>query len=242
MCAWVKLDPSRNHSIADHVLLDAMTKPATPKVKTSPSKNRRTLIGAGLAGGLLTGMLAEAKPKTASGHMDEIEARWEILQCIYRCARGTDRHDPELAMTAFHDDAMDDHGYFVGLAKDFLQSSLTNHELYSARQHFIANHLAEIDGDTAHTETYYAAAMLRKESGNLELYFGRYIDRFERRQGRWAIAARAVISESALDPAVTKAFATFMLQGTQDKTDLSYQRPLQVTRPPRNGRPGDRTK
>ncbi len=202
------------------------------------STTRRAFVGAGLAGGLLTGMLAEAAPATHSANAAEMKARWEILQCIYRCSRGMDRHDPELVMTAYHEDAMDDHGFFIGKAKDFVQSSLKNHELYTARQHFIANHLAEIDGNTAHAETYFAAAMLRKDSGALELYFGRYLDRFECRNGRWAIAARVVVSESTLDPAVTRGFAALFVQGTQGKDDLSYRRPLQVSRPARSGRPG----
>src|SRR5262249_14166121 len=99
------------------------------------------------------------------------------------------------------------------------------------------NHLAEIDGDTAHAETYCLAAMRRRDGDAFELVGARYLDRFERRDGRWAIAARVVIFESALDPAIAGAFAAACVPGTQDKSDPSYQRPLRVARPPRNDIP-----
>jgi hypothetical protein len=66
------------------------------------------------------------------------------------------------------------------------------------------------------------------------LHFGRYIDRFERRNGRWAIAARACVIEwhAALGslPMPPEALAAYAAVGptTRDRTDKSYQRPLQV--------------
>ena len=205
-----------------------------PTDSTAPEGSRRAVLGAGLASTLLAGMLPDSTGATRESTMTDAAARWEILQCIYRCARGMDRNDFDLAMSAFHPDALDDHGVFVGLARDFLQGISKRGESYVARQHFIMNHLAEIDGNEAHAETYYFAAFHRKQDDGLELYFGRYLDRFEYRDGRWAIAARVVVQESALDPVVAKSFAQIFIQGTQDRSDPSYQRPLRVTRPLRN--------
>jgi hypothetical protein len=59
------------------------------------------------------------------------------------------------------------------------------------------------------------------------------VDRFERRNGTWRIAARVVITESVLTadvdelaPVAERAFAPF----SRDQSDLSYRRPLKVAR------------
>ena len=38
----------------------------------------------------------------------------EIAECITRLTRGMDRHDVELARSAMHPDARDDHALFIG--------------------------------------------------------------------------------------------------------------------------------
>ena len=95
------------------------------------------------------------------------------------------------------------------------------------------NHSCELDGDTAHTETYYLFAANNLQ-GPATLHFGRYIDRFERRAGRWGIAARVCVVDVAggLSPdptppefmAIMKANAV----NARDRSDVSYQRPLRT--------------
>ena len=40
--------------------------------------------------------------------------RQEILDCLTRYSRGLDRHDEQMIASAFHEDALDHHGDFVG--------------------------------------------------------------------------------------------------------------------------------
>ena len=46
--------------------------------------------------------------------IDALLDKQEISECILRFSRGIDRHDIEVARSAFHDDARDDHGVYIG--------------------------------------------------------------------------------------------------------------------------------
>lgn len=64
---------------------------------------------------------------------------------------------------------------------------------------------------------------------------GRYVDRFERRDGRWAIAARVCLVEwqsdaaSLLSPELVE-FLDTVQTVARDTSDNSYGRPLVITR------------
>ena len=45
--------------------------------------------------------------------------RQEILDCLTRYCRGVDRLDKSILLSAYHPDARDDHGLFVGHATEF---------------------------------------------------------------------------------------------------------------------------
>jgi hypothetical protein len=156
--------------------------------------------------------------------------RQAILDCITRFCRGVDRMDRALILSAYHPDAIDDHGVFVGgpeALADWILPLCANALQSSA--HTIANHTCEIDGDVAHAETYVlTATMPLKVSG------GRYIDRLERRDGRWAIAARKVVLDwwfptdggaSGVTPELINAAGP----PARDRSDPSYERPLTVS-------------
>jgi hypothetical protein len=176
-----------------------------------------------------------ADPNDASDLQDFLD-RARILDCVHRYARGMDRLDRELVRSAYHDDAHEDHGCFVGKVDEFLDWSLEFQARYARHQHYVTNHTAELDGDTAHAETYYLFVGVEQDpAAPLTTFGGRYIDRFERRLGRWAIAARILLVEwrtslpCELSPA---AFAFMAGAGTiaRDRRDLSYERPLQPKR------------
>ena len=161
--------------------------------------------------------------------------RQEIHDVIIRYCRGVDRLDRELILSAYHPDAIDDHGLFVGRAEEFADHFGAFHDSQqSATQHIITNHFCELDGDTAHCETYWLFAAMNREGPALSLGGGRYIDRMERRNGRWAIAQRkclydwqGVPGDYDLTPEQLK---TMLGAGpaTRDRSDPSYERPLRV--------------
>jgi hypothetical protein len=165
---------------------------------------------------------------------DDLRSRQEILDCIYRVARGVDRLDRELVLSGYHPDAVDDHGTFVGSAEGFVDYFFDLHRrAHHSTAHIINNHLCELDGDTAHAETYYIFASMNAYGPPVTLAGGRYIDRFERRDGRWAIAVRKCVPgwNTTPDAAVSEAMReAFKGVGhiSRDRDDLSYERPLSV--------------
>jgi hypothetical protein len=155
--------------------------------------------------------------------------RMAILDCINRYVRGLDRHDDELVASAYHDGAIDHHGDFLGSPAEFIPWANELHAAsWSAHQHHITSHTAEIDGDVAHAESYCIGTFQRKDERIVDMAGGRYIDRLERRDGEWRIVAREVVIEwvCAADGATSRFSSAPYPDGTWDRADLSYQRPL----------------
>jgi hypothetical protein len=122
--------------------------------------------------------------------------RAEIYDCMQRYARGMDRRDRALLRSAYHDGAVDDHVGFVGVVDDFIDWALAYHSTQTRHQHYLLNHTVDIDGDMAHAETYYLFVGTDHEPANhMTISGGRYVDRLERRDGRWAIADRVCVVE-----------------------------------------------
>ena len=112
-----------------------------------------------------------------------------------RYVRGLDRVDEQLIRSAFHADAVDHHGPVSGSVDDFLAFWLPVQENREVSEHYITNHSVELDGDSAHAETYFLFFCKLEDDAVMRVSGGRYIDRFERREGEWKIALRVVISE-----------------------------------------------
>jgi len=169
--------------------------------------------------------------------LQQLIDRQQIHDCILRYCSGVDRFDREMLLSAYHPDAKDDHGAFVGSAAEFVDWALAYHAKYQhTHKHYVLNHRCDLDGDSAHTETYWLFAGNNRRGPATSLHGGRYLDRFEKRDGRWAIAARKCIIEwgGALGdvPVPAEALAAYAATGvaSRGKDDPSYMRPLQVTR------------
>jgi hypothetical protein len=164
-----------------------------------------------------------------------------IVDCLYRYSRGVDRFDEELIRSAFHHDAhagkrtIDE---FV----EYLRAQLPVRE---ACQHYMMNHIIEIEGDVAHVETYFMSVMKMMEGASVAargpaapessdpnevtLLGGRYLDRFERHNGEWKIAYRTAIGEWQSIGDGSRMAAYLALGGNlkrRDRSDPSYVRPL----------------
>ena len=161
----------------------------------------------------------------------ELKDRQEIYDCLMRYCRGIDRLDRAMLLSAYHPDAIDDHGTYVGPVVGFADHVFELHHTYQMfTQHHITNHRCEIDGDVAHTESYYLFRCLNRRAPFYNFSSGRYIDRFERRAGRWAIAARVCLVEARDEiwgPNGNEGNEAY-LTATRDGNDPSYQRPLTI--------------
>ena len=125
------------------------------------------------------------------------EAIRELAQIYCRAA---DRHDHELMRSLYHEDATDDHGsFFKGLAMDFIDRLPQIQAPMEILHHNVTTHNIELDGDRAEGETYILAFhKVSTEEGSFDLLIGgRYFDRYEKRQGVWKFAHRAVVADWA---------------------------------------------
>lgn len=169
--------------------------------------------------------------------VDYLLDRQAILDCIAAHARGHDRHDAALITAAYHDDGIDEHGKAVNPGPEYAAWINPVHAAGSQNHlHNITTHNVEIDGDTAHAESYVLVTLLDHGGATARFINGRYIDRLEKRDGVWRIAVRRSTVEVMISAdASGLQHARFVEQGyskgTRDEGDLSYARPLQIGTP-----------
>jgi len=176
-----------------------------------------------------------------------IRARFIIQDVIYRLARAVDRRDTAAIKEAYHPDAIDSHGIFVGGPEEYARFSESRNGTIPFSQHQITNMLIEFASpDLALVETYLlsmqrysaesgaslaqfagpeaAAAAARKGIDSIGCH--RYVDRFEQRGGQWRIARRTVVFEwrSLLQiPDVEPRFDPAWTIGRRDANDWLFQ-------------------
>lgn len=165
--------------------------------------------------------------------------RQDIYDCLVRYTHGVDRLDRDLLISAYHPDAIDDHGTFIGGPEDFADWALAYHRKYQkTTNHLLSNHRAEIDGNTAHCQTdcTYIGTNI---DGSIDVIGNRYIDRLEKRDEHWAIYRRVCVVDwiGALNsPEMTgqmkEAMAAMQDNAINDRSsrDISYMRPLEINR------------
>jgi hypothetical protein len=125
----------------------------------------------------------------------------EIRDRLMLLFRGLDRRDRDLILQAFHPGAISDHGSLRGTSIEMADRVVGG--AASQMMHFTGNHVAEVNGDRAFSETYFVAIIETSEGGAVSTGFraGRYLDQWERRDGAWKINLRVLVDDwSRLDP------------------------------------------
>jgi hypothetical protein len=121
--------------------------------------------------------------------------REKIRDCIFRLARGEDRRDAAAITAAYWPDSVTDYGVFRGSFDDYLAWVVPGSDAIKVTQHVLGQSLIELAGETALVETH-VSSYHRVDFGEAEhdtLIGGRYLDRFEKRQGEWRIAERTML-------------------------------------------------
>ncbi|MFC4296257.1 nuclear transport factor 2 family protein [Novosphingobium tardum] len=176
-------------------------------------------------------MITEREPATA---LDPRVARMldkqDCIELVHKLARAIDRCDADLVRAVFHPDATDDHGGFKGTARDFIPWVMDVLAGMRRTQHVVGNILIELDGDVAHGESYFIAHHALPGAEGADTFMiaaGRYLDRFERRNGEWRIAHRgAVYDWSSAVPATdmwNRDQPNGYAFGTRGTSDASYR-------------------
>jgi hypothetical protein len=127
---------------------------------------------------------------------DAIEAllsKQQITELTYRYMRGLDRWDRALLLSLFHADAWCAYGFLDGEPELFVDHALDALSCHVANHHFVGNILIDLEGDEAFGEVYFNAYHKLPAGEGFEdlLIAGRYLDRYERRDGCWKFAYRS---------------------------------------------------
>lgn len=128
--------------------------------------------------------------------LQEIIDRQDIHDVAMRYCRACDRVDENLLRTVFHSDAYLSYGTFDGGAQEFVPWVINHISTgFTHGFHSIANEYVVLDGDVAHGELY---AIIHNnavtEEGLVDSTLGgRYLDKYERREGEWRIAHRLFV-------------------------------------------------
>jgi hypothetical protein len=121
--------------------------------------------------------------------------REDIRDCALRYCRGVDRLDEALMKSAYWPEATDDHGNFVGNAHEFAAYCMPAHLRWKWTMHSIYNHSIELDPDGTHArgELYNITNLCRADTGHIDVWYGRYLDRYEKRGDEWRIIERVCV-------------------------------------------------
>lgn len=167
------------------------------------------------------------------------DAIWQVMQ---RYARGLDRLDNELARSCYWDDAIEDHGAFVGAPDDFIAWADGTTLAFETTSHGLMNHSCDLQGDDAYCETYYLFSSKAAQGPHL-MSTGRYVDHFQKREGadgpEWRIANRVCIIDAQYELMPFGPAAHMPphysedepSQARRDRDDVSYHRPPVPRRP-----------
>jgi hypothetical protein len=146
-----------------------------------------------------------------------------ITEQIYHYSRGVDRMDRPLTRACWHGDGSADYrGMFAGSADALLDWIWQVHDGMQTHSHQMSNILIELDGDLAASETYVTVALRTRGDAPLDLFVrGRYLDRWSRRDGIWAIDHRIHLPDHATTLPVPERVPAGAA-GTRDRSDPSY--------------------
>jgi SnoaL-like domain len=129
---------------------------------------------------------------------DELQAllnRDKIRECIVRLARGEDRRNAVAITSCYWADSITDYGVFSGTFAEYLAWVVPGSPAIPVTQHVLGQSLIELKGDMALVETH-VTSYHRIDPGAEHrdtIIGGRYLDRFEKRNGEWRIAERTML-------------------------------------------------
>jgi len=160
--------------------------------------------------------------------LDQIALR----DLVMRYCRGCDRRDFALVRSLYHDDAIDDHGaMFRGGPDAFVAWLPEMTARWELTVHSITNSLFAIDGDRAEGEHHVRAYHRTFPPERREyIVYGRYLDRYERRDGAWKFLHRSLVFDSGdirdIDEEMFARMGGDAAHGTADRSDPSWLLPL----------------
>ena len=132
--------------------------------------------------------------------VQELLDRQAINDLIARYSRTLDWVDDAGQADCYWPDAAIDYGFFKGTAADFVPVGMAVERSTGRRWHLLSSLAVKLTSPTtAEGEAYGIALGFRREDeaepyrGNM--YGGRYLDQYEKRDGEWRISSRRYIMD-----------------------------------------------
>lgn len=174
---------------------------------------------------------------TNSDSVQSAMDRLAIMELPGLYMRGLDRLDRDLLRSQFWDDAYLDYGIYAGDPDgfaDFCMEALSGH---LANHHMIGQNNIDVQGEEAFGEVYfYAFHRVVGDDGEPRdmMINGRYLDRYEKREGIWKFAYRSEVVDWARDDPAADQFLSGSgnIFGKRKPEDPLYRREM-MRRPER---------
>ncbi len=111
---------------------------------------------------------------------------------IYNYCRSVDRLDVPLGHGVFHADSVADFPSYKGTGRGWIDSVCKEHLNFLHHSHQVTNIVIDVDGDRAGSEAYVTANLRQMDGDRLinRMFSARYIDKWSKREGCWAIDRR----------------------------------------------------
>ena len=150
--------------------------------------------------------------------------RHAITDLIYAYCRAVDRLDVALGHSIWHEDGYADYGeaIYQGPGRGVIDLICEQHRQMLHHSHQVTNILIDLDGDRAGSEAYVFLALRLEAQKQLQQIsvWGRYIDSWSRRAGRWGLDKRFLVID--FDEIRPVAEMSRHARGQRDASDPSY--------------------
>ena len=197
-------------------------------------------------------MQAGRVPTVTDVHVQRLLDKQACAEVMTTYCRAIDRLDEALLRSVFHPGSRHRHGFegpssdvarpsAAGKPGDFVAYALGVLSTFTHTHHQLGNLFVELDDDgvTAYTEAYFTAYHRMRPKGDpkaaanafdtpMDFWVGgRYMDRMEKRDGVWKIAARIGTTDwMRIEPPSSQGYfaAPADLRPRQDRKDAVYRR------------------
>jgi SnoaL-like domain len=132
--------------------------------------------------------------------LQEMLDEFALRKLVNGYCRAVDRGDFETLRSLYHHDAKDAHGDFsAGTADDFVAQIQAAHPYVVSMQHNVTTVNFAISGHLAEGEVYTIAThTLSAGDRDVDVIVGgRYLDKYEKRDGAWKFIERAIVTDWA---------------------------------------------
>jgi hypothetical protein len=160
--------------------------------------------------------------------IQEMLDHYEITKTLKEYCFGCDRCDPEIMRSVYLEDSFDDHGHVKAPGPEFVRIMIGDiRGTTDSLSHLLGQSLVRVDGDKAGADTYFLAVFHNTSEDGTRMcnqLGGRFVDRFEREDGRWRIKHRQVVRDWSISlPVEADALARAgLMHGQRSDSDPAF--------------------